>query len=211
MIDADHSEITINTAALGRFLRYAQKEVGLTGEVNVLITSDQEMRRLNREFRRKNKPTDVLSFPASLKSKIAGDIAISGEIARLNAQDLGHPVESELKVLLLHGLLHLAGYDHDADNGKMAKREQQLRVKLKLPTGLIARTHAVGSIKDYVDSPAALSQRPQRRRPLRVLAGEGIPSNSMNATGKHPAEGGRIHASKRRSSAVKSPAAGRHA
>src|SRR5436853_2915512 len=103
MIDADHSGAPINTVALQRFLLTAQKHVGLSGEVNVLITSSEEMRRLNREFRRKNKPTDVLSFPSSLngKSGIAGDIAISAEIALSDAKALEHPVEAELKILLL--------------------------------------------------------------------------------------------------------------
>src|SRR5437868_3783330 len=100
------------------------------------------MRRMNREFRGKDKPTDVLSFSAAQngKSKIAGDIAICKEIARSHARALGHSLETELKVLLLHGLLHLAGHDHEKDQGKMAALEQELRAKLKLPTGLIERS-----------------------------------------------------------------------
>ena len=147
MIDADHSGTVINTAALSRFLRNAQRQVGLAGEVNVLITSDEKMLGLNREFRRNDKPTDVLAFPSSLngKSRVAGDIAISAQIARANAEALGHPLESEIKILLLHGLLHLAGYDHESDNGEMARVEQGLRAKLKLPTGLIARTKRSGN------------------------------------------------------------------
>lgn len=107
----------------------------------MLITSNAKMRRLNRDFRGKDKPTDVLSFPARQNGnvRLAGDIAISKEIARRNAKALGHSLGTELKVLLLHGLLHLAGHDHERDRGEMAALEQKLRAKLKLPTGLIER------------------------------------------------------------------------
>ena len=155
MRDPDHpgSSSQIKGTGLQRFLRAAQRAVGISGEVNVLITSDAEMRRLNQEFRGKDKPTDVLSFPAAQnrKFKLAGDIAISREIARSNAKALGHSLETECKILLLHGLLHLAGYDHESDKGKMAALEQKLRAKLKLPTGLIERTN---------HSPASVSSVP---------------------------------------------------
>lgn len=120
---------------------------GISGEVNVLVTSSAQMRRLNRNFRGKDKATDVLSFPATHngKVKLAGDIAISKEIARRNAKSLGHSLETELKVLLLHGLLHLAGHDHEKDQGEMAAVEQRLRAKLKLPTGLIERSTLSGA------------------------------------------------------------------
>ena len=75
----------------------------------------------------------------------AGDIAISAEIAEQNAAELGHSTETELRILILHGLLHLAGYDHEADNGEMRVRETKLRQQLKLPTGLIERAHAAQS------------------------------------------------------------------
>jgi len=129
------------TIGLQRFLRAAQRAVGISGEASVLITSNDEMRRLNREFRGKDKSTDVLSFPAAQngKVKLAGDIAISKDIARSNAKTLGHSLETELKVLMLHGLLHLAGHDHESDQGEMAALEQKLRAKFKLPTGLIER------------------------------------------------------------------------
>lgn len=137
MTDAYYS---INRSYIKAFLRSAQSAVGIRSEVNVLITSNQEMCRLNRDFRGKNRPTDVLSFPAVEHEKIAGDIAISGEIARKNADALGHPFTTEVKILLLHGLLHLAGYDHETDRGEMAALEQKLRARLNLPTGLIERT-----------------------------------------------------------------------
>jgi probable rRNA maturation factor len=141
----------VDTNSLDRFLRAAQRKIRLPGEVNVFITSDAEMCRLNSEFRGKNKPTDVLSFPASHNgnSRIAGDIAISAQIARTNAESLDHPLEIELKILLLHGLLHLAGHDHERDNGEMALREQELRTDLMLPTGLIHRTEK-GTMKNQV-------------------------------------------------------------
>src|SRR3954470_12685444 len=152
MIDPDHPDSQFKTPQLNRFLRKVQRELELAGEVNVRITSDQEMRRLNREFRGKDKATDVLSFPVSAtgKVKLSGDIAISAEIARENAEALGHTFESEIKILLLHGLLHLAGHDHEADKGEMAALEQKLRAKLRLPLGLIARTSSPGVVASNV-------------------------------------------------------------
>jgi len=144
MKDPDHpgSNSQSTTSRLQRFLRAAQRALGISGEVNVLVTSNAKMRRLNREFRGKDRPTDVLSFPAAQNgnAKLAGDIAISKEIARTNSKALGHSLETELKVLLLHGLLHLAGHDHETDRGEMAALEQKLRARLRLPTALIERT-----------------------------------------------------------------------
>lgn len=113
-------------------------------DVNVRITSSHKMRELNRRFRRKNKATDVLSFPPA-SPELEGDIAISAEIAARNAAALGHSTETELKILILHGLLHLAGYDHEKDTGEMHAREATLRQQLKLPVGLIERTNASGN------------------------------------------------------------------
>jgi probable rRNA maturation factor len=98
------------------------------------------MQSLNRRFRGKNKATDVLSFPSQV-SGVAGDVAISLEIAAGNAAALGHDLATEVKILILHGLLHLAGYDHEIDDGEMQAREASLRQKFKLPVGLIERTH----------------------------------------------------------------------
>jgi probable rRNA maturation factor len=129
---------------LNRFLAEAQLAVRLRGEVNVLLTTDPAIRKLNRQFRGKNKATDVLSFPAEGigAEEMAGDLAISVDTARRQAADQGHALTCELKVLILHGLLHLAGYDHEIDNGKMARREQLLRARLRLPLGLIERAGA---------------------------------------------------------------------
>ena len=128
---------------LETFLAQARRAVGLAGSVSVLLTGDAEIQRLNREFRGKNKPTDVLSFPSGEnagRARTAGDLALSVETAEREAQRLGHSLNLELKVLLLHGVLHLAGYDHEADSGAMARKEETLRRKLGLAQGLIART-----------------------------------------------------------------------
>ena len=144
MIIAERKSKNLSTGALSSFLRLARKTLGFSADVNVLLTANDHMRRLNRQFRKKNKPTDVLSFPTfkNSREKYAGDVAISIEIAKQNAQRLGHSLEDEIKVLMLHGLLHLAGYDHESDNGEMASLEDGLRRKLGLPTGLISRAHS---------------------------------------------------------------------
>ena len=114
--------------------------------MSVLLTSDATMRRLNRQFRGKNKTTDVLSFPAGdeVKEEIAGDLAVSVPTARRQAEERDHSLSTEIKVLMLHGLLHLAGYDHEGDEGQMFRRERALRAKLGLPQGLIERACQAG-------------------------------------------------------------------
>ncbi len=132
----------LSRAGLSRFLRLAQAAVGLEGEVDVLLTGDPALRDLNRTWRGKNKATDVLSFPAAAEfaGGHAGDLAISLETAARQAAEHGHSLRDELRVLLLHGLLHLHGMDHETDAGEMAAREGALRRRLRLPSGLIART-----------------------------------------------------------------------
>jgi probable rRNA maturation factor len=128
-------------SGLTRFLRRAREAVGLAGEVEVLLTSDAEIKRLNRDFRGKNKPTDVLSFPApeEFAGQHAGDLAISLDTAARQAESFGHSLGDEVRVLMLHGLLHLKGMDHEIDSGEMAAREVELRRELKLPVTLIER------------------------------------------------------------------------
>jgi probable rRNA maturation factor len=126
---------------LNRFVRKAQSLVGVHGHIDVLVTGNRRVQELNRRFRRKNKPTDVLAFAGPE----GGDIAISVDIASENARRYGHRSLDELKILVLHGMLHLAGYDHDRDNGLMAAREARLRAQLKLPTTLIERSNGAGS------------------------------------------------------------------
>lgn len=133
------------------------------GEVAVALVSDARMRALNRQYRRKDYATDVLSFaaadagprrsPGSRRrgpggqrvphpgARALGDIVIATGVARRQARQLGHPYRTELRVLALHGLLHLLGYDHDRpeDRGRMAKAEGRLRRKGRLAGGLIER------------------------------------------------------------------------
>jgi probable rRNA maturation factor len=146
-----------STRTLARFLAAAQTAVRLRGQVTVLLTTDASIRGLNRRFRGKNKATDVLSFPAEgLGTEgIAGDLAISVTTALGQAAEQGHSLSTEIKVLILHGLLHLAGYDHEVDDGKMARRERVLRAKLKLPQGLIERTVS----KPRVTNPKSRAKR----------------------------------------------------
>jgi probable rRNA maturation factor len=157
----------LSGSTLLRFILRARKAVGLRATVNVLVTSSAAIRSLNCQFRNQNKATDVLSFPlnpANLKfrqrPKLAGDIVISADIARENSARLGHPVAQEIKILALHGILHLAGFDHERDNGQMARKEANLRRALKLPTALIERVHPV-------DKSSKLERRTTRAKPSR--------------------------------------------
>ena len=131
----------VSQQSLARFATRAQKLAGVSGDVAVLITGSREIQQLNRRFRGKNKPTDVLSFPR----EEGGDIAICADIAHANADRFGHPAASEMKVLILHGMLHLAGYDHETDNGRMEEKEALLRARLNLPASLIQRTQNLAS------------------------------------------------------------------
>jgi probable rRNA maturation factor len=156
--------------SLASFLQAAQAAVRLRGQVTVLLTTDAAIRALNRRFRGKNKSTDVLSFPADAAfgpdlgpEKIAGDLAISMPTACRQAAAQHHPLAVEIKVLILHGLLHLAGYDHETDTGRMARRERQLRARLGLPMGLIER--AAPPVPA-----AAKSRKPAARKISRPLA-----------------------------------------
>jgi len=143
-----HGLSTITRPVVARFLERAQAAVGLAGEVHVLLADDATLKRLNKTFRGKNKATDVLSFPAGPSTvffgepdapELAGDLAISLETAARQAGRFGHTLLEEVKILLLHGLLHLAGFDHETDSGEMAAREAELRALLDLPSSLIAR------------------------------------------------------------------------
>jgi probable rRNA maturation factor len=139
---ASSKNLRLPTArTLNRFLALAQAAVRLKGEVTVLLTTDAYLRKLNRQFRGKNQATDVLSFPAEGigAEKLAGDLAISVPTALRQAVEQRHSLSTEIKVLILHGLLHLSGYDHESDAGQMARRERLLRARLGLPQGLIER------------------------------------------------------------------------
>jgi probable rRNA maturation factor len=145
-------------------MREARAAVRLRGQVTVLLTTDTAMRRLNRRFREKDKTTDVLSFPAGgpIAADVAGDLAVSVPTARRQAAERGHSLSIEIKVLILHGLLHLAGYDHETDKGEMYRRERVLRVKLRLPQGLIERAGEAAA-----DSRTRKKPRPRAGRSAR--------------------------------------------
>jgi len=126
---------TFDRTAVESFARLLQKRL-LRAEFHCLITTDAELKRLNQHFRGKRSPTDVLSFPGS------NELAISYQRARAQAAQFGHSVEDEVRILMLHGVLHLLGMDHETDQGAMARRESLWRAKLNLPTSLIQRTVA---------------------------------------------------------------------
>jgi len=137
----------LSASTLERFVLRARRVVHLRGTVNVLVTNSSELRALNRRFRGADKATDVLSFPSPHVGRgkarsSAGDVAISADVARENAARLGHSVADEVKILALHGILHLAGFDHERDNGEMARKESRLRRQWRLEVGLIERTQS---------------------------------------------------------------------
>ncbi len=115
------------------------------GTLSIVLVGDAAMRRLNREWRGKDYATDVLSFVNDDGPRVRGqarhlgDIVIATGVARRQATEAGHAYGTELKVLALHGLLHLLGYDHETDTGQMARAERRLRRKGGLPAGLIER------------------------------------------------------------------------
>ncbi len=147
-------EVRVTLASLGRFLGRVKSAIGgrrRGADISVCLVSEAEIKRLNRVFRGKPRPTDVLSFPAAAqhapsgngrarlrraearaRSAYLGDIAISPATARRNAADNGRTLEQELRALILHGVLHLMGYDHETDSGEMEKLERRLRRRLRV-------------------------------------------------------------------------------
>jgi len=108
------------------------------GTMSVAIVSDARVRALNRQYRKKDMATDVLSFPSG-EQGFLGDVVIASGVAARQARAAGHPLATELRVLALHGLLHLLGYDHERDDGRMARLERRLRRRGGLREGLIER------------------------------------------------------------------------
>jgi probable rRNA maturation factor len=141
MINIDHPDASeLSKSGLTRFLNRAREAIDLRGNVDVLLADDATLRNLNKTFRHKNKATDVLSFPAAENPYgHAGDLAISLDTAARQAAAFGHTLRDEVRILLLHGLLHLSGLDHEIDDGAMAARESELRRELRLPVTLIER------------------------------------------------------------------------
>ena len=127
-------------AELRRFLAELTRRVTRGRTISCLVTNDAELRRMNKQYRRKDRATDVLSFPSAEGNGFAGDVAISLDRARAQAAEHGHSLENELRILMLHGALHLAGLDHEKDAGEMARAEIRWRRKLGLPVGLIERS-----------------------------------------------------------------------
>jgi probable rRNA maturation factor len=132
-------------AEVRAFLEEVSGRLARGRTVVCLITDDRELRQLNRRFLGKDRATDVLSFPAAEDANGAGgaalgEIAISIERAERQAAGLGHSLADELRILVLHGVLHLAGFDHENDSGEMARAETRWRKRLGLPMGLIERS-----------------------------------------------------------------------
>jgi len=124
--------------ALQRFARRLQREVSRGRAFDCLIAGDALLRRLNLRFRGRDYTTDVLSFPSAAGPRL-GDVAISAARARAQARRFGHSSEQEIRILMLHGLLHLLGMDHESDRGRMARAEKRWRARLGLAAGLIER------------------------------------------------------------------------
>jgi probable rRNA maturation factor len=125
---------------LTTFARTLGRRVVRDRSFTCLITDDSELRRLNRTFLAHDYPTDVLSFPACNSGESVGEMAISADRAEAQAVKFGHTRMEEVRILMLHGLLHLAGMDHERDSGEMALAERKWRAELNLPEPLIART-----------------------------------------------------------------------
>jgi probable rRNA maturation factor len=138
----------VRAPGLARWLA-AIAPAGARGSLTIALVPDQRVRALNKQFRKKDRPTDVLSFPAAAPSALRrgttdpggrlGDIVIAMGVARAQAAEAGHSLGTELRVLALHGLLHLLGYDHERDSGRMARVESRLRARGGLQSGLIER------------------------------------------------------------------------
>jgi len=138
------SATTVRAPRLAAWLR-SVAPARARGGVTIAIVSDARVRALNKRYRKKDKATDVLSFPAedgrpSHGDRYLGDIVIASAVARRQAREAGHSLQTELRILALHGLLHLLGYDHEHDDGRMARLERRLRAQGGLREGLIERT-----------------------------------------------------------------------
>ncbi len=124
------------------FAKRLESEITFGRPFTCLISSDEELRQLNRDFLKNDCATDVLSFPSGKTLGFIGDVAISFQHAKRQAGEYGHPVGTEIEILMLHGVLHLLGMDHEKDGGQMARIENKWRAAFGLPRGLIARVRA---------------------------------------------------------------------
>lgn len=151
MILNRQSEVRVTLRPLERFLARVKRELRLgKADITICLVSDAEIARMNQAFRKKNGATDVLSFPAQARNRpmrgrhtsistrrssspiFLGDIAISPATARRNSAQFGRDLNHEMRMLILHGVLHLLGYDHETDHGEMDRLEARLRAKLRL-------------------------------------------------------------------------------
>ncbi len=130
---------TLDRTSLDAFAEVLRDRVARRRDFHCLITNDAELQSLNAQFRGKDYPTDVLSFPAEEDDAFIGDIAISMQRARAQARAWQHAPEDEVRILMLHGVLHLLGMDHETDSGEMKRTEIRWRRKLGLPVSLIER------------------------------------------------------------------------
>jgi probable rRNA maturation factor len=142
-VEAGGSKAVAAAAGLDRWLSRVAP-ASARGSLGIAIVTDWRMQRLNSQYRNKDQATDVLSFPSTAKrgrpvDGFWGDIAIAAGVAARQARAEGHPLSTELRVLALHGLLHLLGYDHRVDKGLMGRVEERLRKRGGLPSGLVAR------------------------------------------------------------------------
>ncbi len=126
--------------SIREFARLLYERVAGGRGFDCLLTSDEELRRLNRDFLQHDYPTDVLSFPSGTKSGPLGELAISLERAADQAREFGHSTLDEIRILLLHGVLHLIGLDHERDAGRMLRVERKWRAEFDLPETLISRS-----------------------------------------------------------------------
>ncbi len=131
-------KVAFDEHAVRAFVGRIAKDIAQGREFAVVIGSDAALREANRRFRGVSRATDVLSFPDGENGRL-GDLLLSAFRAKRQAADFGHAIEDELKILTLHGLLHLMGYDHESDAGEMRRAEKRLRRKYALPGGLLER------------------------------------------------------------------------
>jgi probable rRNA maturation factor len=124
---------------LRSFVKHLSERVAGGRSFCCLLTNDEALLKLNREFRELEHPTDVLSFPRSAANGDLGELAISVERAAEQAGQYRHGLLDEVRILMLHGVLHLVGMDHERDGGEMARAERKLRIEFGLPSGLIGR------------------------------------------------------------------------
>jgi probable rRNA maturation factor len=139
LITCRRKPASLDLDSLESFAETLRKRVTRGREYHCLLTGDAELQSLNRQFRAKDEPTDVLSFPSGDTRERVGDIAISLARARVQAREWGHKLEDEVRILMLHGVLHLLGMDHESDHGEMRRAEMRWRRTLSLLNALTER------------------------------------------------------------------------